>query len=128
MTFFNRTAVLAGRKMRKEGVGLLPRSFQEISGGVLMPQTQPAMSDPHLWLKVADTSLKSSRGWDAREGWQWLCRDKNHAGQQPGGDGGCRELGPENLSTCQSSFIIGKENRKRSIMEDSRQTGCVSEI
>lgn len=84
--------------------------------------------DPHLWLKVADTWLKSSRGWDAREGWQWLCRDKNHAGQQPGGDGGCRELGPENLSTCQSSFIIGKENRKRSIMEDSRQTGCVSEI
>ena len=136
MTFFNRMAVLAGRKVKKEGVGLLPRSLQEISGGVLRPRTQPAVSDPHLRLKVADTSLKSSRCWDAREGWRWLCRDKNHTGkkkknhtgQRPGGGGDCRGRGPENLRTCQSSFVIGKANRKRSIMENSGQTGCVSEI
>ena len=74
--------MLAGRKVKKEGVGLLPRSLQEISGGVLRPRTQPAVSDPHLRLKVADTSLKSSRCWDAREGWRWLCRDKNHTGKK----------------------------------------------
>lgn len=43
MTSFNRMAVLAGRKGKKEGVGFLPRSLQELSGGVLMPQTQPGV-------------------------------------------------------------------------------------
>lgn len=42
MTSFNRMAVLAGRKGKK-GVGFLPRSLQELSGGVLTPQTQPGV-------------------------------------------------------------------------------------
>lgn len=38
------------------------------------------------------------------------------------------EQGPENLQTCQSSFVTEKANRKRSIMENSQQIASVSEI
>ena len=67
--------------------------------------------DPHLWLKVDDTSLKSCRHCDTQEG--WVCSDKNHTGQRPGGGRGCREQGgPENLQVCQSSFVIAKSKPK----------------
>ena len=43
MTSFNRMTVLARRKGKKEGVGFLPPSLQELSGGDLTPRTQPGV-------------------------------------------------------------------------------------
>lgn len=44
------------------------------------------------------------------------------------GMGVIREQGPENLQTCQSSFVTQKANQKQSIVENSQQIASVSEI